>query len=378
MKGTLIQKLPNPFVMENGRTVSVPEDWKIRREEIKKSVLDICYGGMPPEPDSTEGFLLCTGVNGMQTYLITVRAGGNELNFEMKVHLPISRSELKNIGRYPVVLDGDGCWAATPTEKVLENFRSRGIIFASFNRCTLVRDVDDHKEVLGSPLYRLFPGIGSGSIAGWAWGFSRCIDVLERFPFVDSRYIAVTGHSRGGKTALIAGVTDERPIIVNPNGSGAGGCGCYRYRIGSSDPEERNRTENLADSIRLVPSWYSTKMKNYVDREAELPFDQHYLKALIAPRYFLETNAHGDVWANPPGSNGTLMAAREVYRFLGVEDRILINCRYGGHAHSTEDYEILADLMDCVRNGKAPAESLLRDPYPEMREIFDWESPKYK
>ena len=54
MHGTLLQKLPNPFIMENGKTVSSRDDWKVRREEIKKLVLMTGYGGMPPEPESTE------------------------------------------------------------------------------------------------------------------------------------------------------------------------------------------------------------------------------------------------------------------------------------------------------------------------------------
>ena len=370
MKGTLLQKLPNPFIMENGKTVSTREEWKIRREEIKKMVLDIGYGGMPPEPDSTEGILLGTSDSGLHTYLVTVKSGGRSLSFELRLFVPALEKDRK----YPVVLDGDGCWT-TLSDKVIESLKSREIIAAQFNRCTLVRDSKINEEVLNSPLYHLFPGISSGSLASWAWGFSRCIDVLEKLPFVDPACIAITGHSRGGKTVLVAGIADERPIIVNPNCSGAGGCGCWRYRIDYADGDSINNNQTLAELLEIFPFWMSRKMIEYVDRETDIPFDQHYLKALIAPRYFLQTDASGDLRANPPGSNGTLIAAREVYRFLGVEDHILINCRYGSHAHTLEDYGILADIVVCVRNGKPPAESLLQDPYPEMCTIFDWQSP---
>jgi len=89
----------------------------------------------------------------------------------------------------------------------------------------------------------------------------------------------------------------------------------------------------------------------------------------------LQTEAHGDIWAHPPGSHGTLLAAREVYRFLGVENRILANYRYGIHAHTPEEYDILADVIDCIRDKKDPRPSLLYDLFPEMREIFDWKCP---
>ena len=383
MNGTLLQKLPDPFVMENGKTVSTMEEWRKRREEIKKSVLDIGYGGMPPEPDSTGGTLLCSGSCGLRTYHVTVKSGGRELGFEMRLFVPAMEDNKK----YPVVLEGDGCWTYL-TEKAIENFRSRGIITAQFNRCALVRDVPDNAEVLDSPLYRLFPGIASGSVAGWAWGFSRCIDVLEKLPFVDSGSIAITGHSRGGKAVLLAGAADERPFIVNPNCSGAGGCGCWRYRIGDAKTKSKERdevmadlfankkrSEELSDLAIISPNWLGRKMSGYQDCEADIPFDQHYLKALIAPRYLLQTDALEDIGANPPGSHGTFLAAREVYRFLGAGERILANYRNGGHAHAFEDYITLADLIYCLRNNKPPPAFLQCDPFPQMREIFDWQSP---
>jgi len=370
MNGTLLQKLPNPFIKENGKIVSTSEEWNKRRGEIKKLVLDMCYGGMPPEPDSTEGILLGKSLTGLWTYLITVKSGSKQLSFELKLFVPAIEKGKK----YPVVLDGDGCWT-TLSEKAIENFKNHNIIAAQFNRCTLVRDLDDNAEVLNSPLYQLYPGISSGSIAGWAWGFSRCIDFLVQLEFVDPKLIAITGHSRGGKAVLVAGAADVRPIITNPNCSGAGGCGCWRYHIGESDSKSAQRSEVLADLLKRFPNWMGKKMNDYQDREAELPFDQHYLKMLLAPRYLLQTDASGDIWANPPGSQGTLMAAKEVYRFLGVEDHILAHYRDGGHAHTADDYEILADLINCIRNKTAPAKKLQENFYPEMQDIYDWHCP---
>ena len=37
-----------------------------------------------------------------------------------------------------------------------------------------------------------------------AWAASRCIDYLHTLPFVKTNQIALTGHSRNGKTSLIA------------------------------------------------------------------------------------------------------------------------------------------------------------------------------
>ncbi|MDR0494659.1 MAG: hypothetical protein LBG95_03405 [Treponema sp.] len=365
MKGTLLQKLPELLIMENGKKVSTRDEWKIRREEIKKMVLETGYGGMPPEPESTEGTLLCDDYTSkLKTYLVTARSGGKELSFEMRIYAP----PLEKGKKYPVVIDGDGCWPYL-TEKVINYFKRHEIIIAQFNRCAVVRDVDDNQEVLNSPLYHLFPGISSGSLAGWAWAYSRCIDVLEKLPYIDAENIAITGHSRGGKAALVAGAADERPRIVNSNCSGCGGCGCWRYILGDITGAYNARSEVLADLLKAAPNWFGPQMKNYRDREAELPFDQHFLKALVAPRYLLQTDASGDIWANPPGSHGTLLAAGEAYRLLDAENNILGYYRKGPHAHTFEDYKRLAGLISHARNGTSPPRPP-RDPYPEARDIF--------
>lgn len=365
--GTLLGKLPNPFLMENGSIVSSREEWNLRREEIKKLVLDIGYGGMPPEPDSTQGILLHEyGKPSVKTYLVTSLFNGRELSFELKLYAP----SMENGKKYPVVLDGDGCWTGL-SEKVIESFNRREIIAAQFNRCALVRDVPDINGVMNSPLYRFFPGISSGSVAGWAWGFIRCIDVLEKLPFVDSENIAITGHSRGGKAVLVAGIADERPAIVNSNASGAGGSGCWRYRMGNDKGDSGTRSETLADILKAYPAWMGSKMKEYQNDEAALPFDQHYLIALMAPRYFLETDAAHDIWLNPAGTYGTLLAAKEVYRFMQAEDHILWNYRDGGHAHTSEDFKVLEDVIDGKRNGKVLSDRFQKDYFPEMHNIFD-------
>jgi hypothetical protein len=361
MKGRILQKLPDLFVTEKGQPVKTVEDWKARRGELKRLAIGIGYGGMPPEPDSTEGELLSGDPGGFSTYKVTARSGGRELSFELRLFMPrvFPWDEGK---KFPVILEGDGCWRSL-TDAVIESLNRRGIIVAQFNRTAIVKDVDDNATILKSPLYRLFPGIESGSLAGWAWGFSRCIDVLEKLPVVDTDCIAITAHSRGGKAVLVAGAADERAAIVNPNCSGAGGAGCWRYHLGD-ESNRHTRNEQLADLVKSFPNWMGRGMKEYAEHEENIPFDQHYLKALIAPRHFLQTDGLLDLWADPPGSHYTLMAAREAYRFLGVEDRILANYRNGGHDHAPGDFSLLADLIGWIKGGVSPDKKLLEDPFP--------------
>jgi hypothetical protein len=64
---------------------------------------------------------------------------------------------------------------------------------------------------------------GAATIACWAWGFSRMLDHLVTEPDIDAKRIAAVGHSRNGKTALLAAALDERFAMVIPSQAGCGG-----------------------------------------------------------------------------------------------------------------------------------------------------------
>ena len=50
----VLGELPDPFLFENGEKVVSYDDWKRRREEISKQVVEIQYGKKPPENTKTE------------------------------------------------------------------------------------------------------------------------------------------------------------------------------------------------------------------------------------------------------------------------------------------------------------------------------------
>lgn len=177
----------------------------------------------------------------------------------------------------------------------------------------------------------------------------------------------MVGHSRGGKTVLLAGATDERIAVTAPNDSGCGGAGSYLW--------QGEECEKLADLVRAVPYWLGAKAAQYVDREEDLPFDQHFVKALVAPRALLSTEALGDLWADPSGTYQTHRAAREAYRLLGVPERIGIWFRMGEHRHGLVDWRVFLDFADLQLRGLPTETPFDSNPFPEMPAAFSWSAP---
>ncbi len=248
-----------------------------------------------------------------------------------------------------------------------------GCALVIFNRTEMAEDLgyqgvpDKHKRAGG--LYEVYPGRDFGALSAWAWGYHRCVDLLHELPFIDKSLIAVTGHSRGGKTALAAGAADERISIVNDNASCAGGSPVFRY-VGAGG-------EKL-DIVKVFPSWFGKTMQLYPGKEEDLPFDQHCLLASIAPRPLLLTYGLDDRWSNPEGMVQSAQAAGEVYRFLGAPDNLAFHLRAGDHAHSPEDWDVLLDFISWKWRGETPKASYNMHPYKHLKPAFSWKSPGAK
>lgn len=355
----VLGQLPDPFGMEDGRRVSSEADWARQRQTLRRLCIEAQFGTLPPAPDVLRVELLSRSIP--RVYYVHC---GRGIRFQMTVFLP------KDVSDPPAVIDGDLCFRYPYDREFWRTFTDNGVAAVFFNRTELAPDlaaVGRHGQ-----LYDAFPEYDFGVIGAWAWGYSRCVDALEQLGIVDLRRIVFTGHSRGGKTALLAGALDERAAIVNPNDSGCCGSGCHRVRMAAFDEAGRERrSERLSDLCAKFPHWLSHGMADYIDREAELPFDAHFLKALVAPRILLDGSAVSDIWANPVGTWQTDMAAREVYRFLNAEEKLLWYYRPGVHEHHISDVRRLVQVI----NGQMP-DDLFRLPFDAPKPIFDWRCPE--
>ena len=367
----VLGKLPDLFTMEDGTPVTDQASWEKRRKEMYRTAVELQYGTMPPAPEFLEVEPLDDGADIRNFRIITGRKAC-PVSLIMRILLP------EGTGPFPAIVDGDLCWRYAFDREYLNTALENGVMLVLFNRTELVPDRADAGR--NGPLYKAYPEYTFGALGAWAWGYSRCVDARGILGLADMDNLAFCGHSRGGKAALLAGVLDQRASVVNPNDAGAGGAGCYRIHM-SAIQENGNVqcNEQLSDLVdERFPFWFGPELRVYSGREADLPFDEHFLKALVAPRILLETEAASDIWANPVGSWQTAMAAAEAYRFLGAEENLLLYYRRGYHEHSVSDLKKLVTILNQKKAGEPFEEGSFQLPFQKRELIFDWRCPEKK
>ncbi|HEX7448675.1 MAG TPA: acetylxylan esterase [Pirellulales bacterium] len=384
------QELPDPLLMFDGRRVQATEQWREeRRGELKALFEFYMYGAAPPAPESIQSEVERIDKNyfgGKATkkevtiafgppstpkiHLLLIVPNGRKrpapvfvgLNFHGNHTLVDDRSiALPTVWMRdgtPGAVDHRATDAGRGTEIGVWNLQGsidRGYAVATCYCGDIDPDKPDFSDGVHPPYLpagQSRPGPHQwGTIAAWAWGISRAVDYLVTDETLDPRRIAVVGHSRLGKTALLAAAMDERIALAIPLQAGCGGTAPSRGTVGES-------VRQINDHF---PHWFCDTFKEFNEQVDRLPFDQHSLVALVAPRPVLFANAMEDQWANPAGQFEVLRAAEPVYRFLGVEGlgveqmpapgklvggRLGYFSRPGKHSMTRQDWEAFWDFAD--------------------------------
>lgn len=190
-----------------------------------------------------------------------------------------------------------------------------------------------------------------GAIGAWAWGLSRALDTLALVPTIDVDRAVPVGHSRRGKSALLAAARDERFAGAIAHQSGTGGVTLSRSDGG----------ESVGAITEVFPHWFAPRFADFAGLEDHLPVDQHLLVALVAPRPFLATDGDEDDWADPTGAVSSVRLAAPVWEHYGAGGLVLDGdgaptldgdlawgARPGGHSLEAQDWERFLTWVETV------------------------------
>jgi len=356
---SVIDPLPDPFMWASGRGRSTKfKDWERRRNEIKAEIEHYEIGIKPNRPEN----ITASYSNADSTLTVNVAVDTKTLTLTAKVILP------SGSGPFPAVIGMNSPNGSVPAD-----------IFSSRN-IARIRYVHNQVTTYNAPkntdpYYQLYPELfgASGQYSAWAWGVSRIIDGLELVQStlpIDLKHLAVTGCSYAGKMALFAGAFDERIALTIPQESGGGGAPAWRVSETLGDVEKLGGTSH---------QWFRETMFQYSGLNVyKLPYDHHELLAMVAPRALLVTGNTDYMWLSNPSCYVSARAAKEIYKTLGVSDRMGFYID-GGHGHCAipaSQRPAVEAFVDKFLLGKSTVttDTVTIHPYPDMdyKSWYQW------
>ena len=330
-------KLPDPFMGLDGKRISTKAEWKCRREEIGAMFEKLMFGTKPRNPEKVEG-----SYSG-GTLTINVTDKGKSGKFSVK----ISNAGTKDKPKPAMIGFGGG---------MMGGCGSLGSATNGLDIAQITFNPDDvAPESGGGMFFNIYSGGGQGTIIAWAWGVSRIIDALEKTPEagIDVKHLAMTGCSRWGKGTLAVGAFDERIALTIPQESGSGGASLWRVGAQVNKQKGKQFVQGL-NSAGTEGKWMISSFKNYDGKETTLPFDQHMLVDMVAPRALLILDNAGQEWLGEVPSNYCGQASKEVFDALGVSENYTYS-QEGGHGHCqlpNGQFDEVKDFMNKFLLGK--------------------------
>jgi hypothetical protein len=329
-KAALTSPLPDPLTFKNGKKVTTAAQWPARRAEIVEDFDRELYGRVPKQTPAVKWEVTDTtkDVNG-DVPIVTKKLVGHVDNSAypaVTVDIQLTLSTPANAtGPVPVIMELAWIRPANfqlpasaqppPGPTWQQQVLAKGWGYATIVPVSIQADN-------GAGLTKGIIGLVNkgqprslddwGALRAWAWGASRALDYFETDKAVDAKRVAVEGHSRYGKAALVAMAYDARFATGFISSSGAGGAKVYRRDFGE-------KVENVAGAGEY--HWMAGNFVKYAGplTPNDLPVDAHELVALCAPRpVFISSGSfNGDSWVDPKGMFLAGVGAGPVYTLLG-------------------------------------------------------------
>lgn len=287
----------------------------------KAEMLDVLqreeYGYLPPKPDRVDFYVqeniirnFCAGNAVCNKVTAFCEMGDKRFAFPFYASMPTDGK------KHPFFVHINFRSNIPDTYMPVEELIDNGFAVLSFNYEDVTSDNKDFTNGLAGVLYEKGKrgAHDAGKLALWAWAAQRVMDWAERQQdALDLTHAVVCGHSRLGKTAMLAAATDERFTHCYSNDSGSCGAAIARSKGG----------ETVEQICARFPFWFCEKFNDYREKEEKMPFDQHYLAACIAPRKLLIGSASEDAWADPVAEMLCCLAASAAFeKGFVCEDRL--------------------------------------------------------
>jgi len=342
--------MPDPLVAKDGSAVTTPDQWAKRRMEMKQILEDYEFGHMPPPPGNVTGKLISSQViqSGSASLLyrqVHLTFGpGQKLGFDLSIFSPFSPASVvedKSVPgpNFPTIIHLTYRTGTNSLAPYAEAFR-RGYAVVQIDYKQLGADALNFRQTGFFPSY---PDYDWNDFAAWAWGVSRAVDFLVTDPFTDKTKLIVAGVSRLAQSAELAGAFDDRIALV------AGvGCGCAFRFTGHG----RGGKQGLDEVIDQNTYWFGPNLPQFYGQTDKLPFDQHWMVVLTAPRRFILCNGLDDQYVNGNGVAQSYLAAKPTFAMLGVPEHLAQNFRPGPHGFQSADWLAILDFADQQLLGK--------------------------
>ena len=346
--------IPDVLTLPNGEKVTTKEQWeKELRPYWLKTLLREEYGKIPPRVQPT----IETKVNSVdfagkvvwETVTFTFEYNGKSHSFPANLIYPVGAKKIPffiYLNFRPDIPD-----RYLYVEEIIDN----GFGFFSVCYNDITKDDNDFTDGLAGIFQEgERTGDDTGKICYWAYAASNMMDYLLTRPEADPDAIGISGHSRLGKTALLTAAIDQRFAFVCPNNSGCSGVALSR---GVCDAGEK-----VGRICNVFPYWFAPNYQQYANNEGALPFDQHCLVAMVAPRAIFVGAALEDVWADTDNQFLSCVAASSVWGMYGSKGFITpdkmpecgdiftdgdvgFHLRAGKHFHSRTDWLVYMDAV---------------------------------
>jgi hypothetical protein len=315
-------QLPNLFTKLDGTTMSKRSDWKCRRAEMKAVVEKYIFGAKPAAPTTVTG-----SVSSTQIKVHVDNGGGKTIDFTVPIVLPPSPK-----GPVPIII---GLTGSSLPKSITD---AEGVATGTYDIQGMMSE--SSRTGLFTTIYGTSTGVSSQ--IGWAWGFSRIIDVIVsekaagRNNIIDPTGIGVTGCSRDGKGAFTVGAFDERIALGIPQESGTAGVSAMRIVNTQPKGPNGNPAQSLSNAVQTEVGWFgSTFESTYISKVDTIPGDTHSLAAMHLPRglLVLDNSRIGELCATC--QHAATDAAEVLAQALGVGPNVGYN---GGNPSDPQNH----------------------------------------